>query len=143
MPDPPVTTPVTACNETGEKLMQCFRHQEQVAVAVCCHCGKAACPECCTDTGQGIACSAGCVGEVQDRYLLTTRLKQSFGVGLTPPMPASVSMYALFGLILVVMGTYLSFDRGAFDYLSFAMGAVFFVMSWLSYKRFKDACLMC
>ena len=71
------------------------------------------------------------------------RLKQSFGVGSKPPMPASVSMYALFGLILIAMGTYLSFDRGDIDYLSFAMGAVFFVMSWLSHKRFKDACLMC
>lgn len=52
-------------------------------------------------------------------------------------------MYAFFGLILVAVGTYLSFDRGEIDHLSFAMGAVFFVMSWLSYKRFRDACLMC
>jgi hypothetical protein len=36
----------------------------------------------------------------------------------------------------------LSFDRGNVDYLTFAMAAVFFVMS-SSYKRFKDACLMC
>lgn len=71
------------------------------------------------------------------------RLKQSFGVGLKPPMPASVSIYALFGLILIAVEVYLSFDRGEIDYLSFAVGAVFFVMSWLSYKRFRDACLMC
>jgi hypothetical protein len=71
------------------------------------------------------------------------RLKQSLGVGLTPPMPASVSMYAFFGVILLAMGTYLTFDRGDLDYLSFAMAAVFFVMSWLSYKRFRDACLKC
>ncbi len=58
-------------------------------------------------------------------------------------MPASVSIYALFGLILIAVEGYLSFDRGEIDYLSFAVGAVFFVMSWLSYKRFRDACLMC
>jgi hypothetical protein len=123
--------------------MQCFRHQERAAIAVCCHCGKAACPDCSDDTGQGIACSTNCAAEILDKYQLTMRLKQSLGVGLTPPMPASVSMYAFFGVILLAMGTYLTFDRGDLDYLSFAMAAVFFVMSWLSYKRFRDACLTC
>ena len=45
--------------------------------------------------------------------------------------------------ILIAVGTYLSFDRGKIDYLSFAMGGVFLVMSGLSYKRFRDACLTC
>ena len=58
-------------------------------------------------------------------------------------MPASVSMYAFFGVILLAVGTYLSFNRDELDYLSFAMAAVFFVMSSLSYKRFRDACLTC
>jgi hypothetical protein len=123
--------------------MQCFRHQERAAIAVCCYCGKAACPDCSDDTGQGIACSKNCATEILEKYQLTTRFKQSFGIGLTPPMPTSVSMYAFFGVILLAVGTYLSFDRDDLDYLSFAMAAVFFVMSWLSYKRFKDACLTC
>jgi len=58
-------------------------------------------------------------------------------------MPASVSTYAFFGVILAAVGTYMSFDRGDLDYLSFAMAAVFFVMSWSAYKRFKDVCLTC
>ncbi len=123
--------------------MQCFRHQARPAIAVCRHCGKAACPDCIEDTGQGIACNANCTAEILDKYRLTTRLKQSFGIGLTPPMPASVSMYAFFGVILLAVAAYLSFDRGDVDYLSFAMAAVFFVMSWLSFKRFRDACLTC
>ena len=123
--------------------MQCYRHQERAAIAVCRHCGKAACPDCSEDTGQGIACSAACATEIQETYRLITRLKQSFGIGLTLPMPASVSMYAFFGVILFAVGTYLSLSRDEFDYLSFAMAAVFFVMSWLSYKRFRDACLTC
>jgi hypothetical protein len=123
--------------------MQCFRHQEHAAIAVCCHCGKAACPDCCNDTGQGIACSTGCAADIHETYRLATRLKQSFGIGSKPPMPASVSTYAFFGVILVAVGSYLSFDRGNVDYLTFAMAAVFFVMSSSSYKRFKDACLMC
>jgi len=123
--------------------MQCFRHEERAAVAVCRHCGKAACPDCSNDTGQGIACSQACAAEIQDTYRLTTRLKQSFGIGSAPPMPASISTYAFFGVILAAVGTYLSFDRDDLDYLSFSMAAVFFVMSWSSYKRFKDACLTC
>jgi hypothetical protein len=123
--------------------MNCFRHQERSAIAVCRHCGKAACADCCDDTGQGIACSAGCAAEIQDKYRLTMRLKQSFGVGVKPPMPVSVPMYALFGLILIAVGMYLSLGRGKIDYLSFAMGSVFIVMSGLSYKRFRDACLTC
>ena len=40
-------------------------------------------------------------------------------------------------------GPYSAISRDVFDYLSFAVAAVFFVMSWLSYKRFRDACLTC
>jgi hypothetical protein len=123
--------------------MQCYRHQDHAAIAVCRHCGKATCADCSDDTGQGIACSENCAAELQEAYRLAIRLKQSFGIGLTPPMPASVSMYAFFGAILAAVGVYLSFSRHQFDYLSIAMSAVFFVMSWLSYKRFKDACLAC
>ncbi len=123
--------------------MYCYRHDAQEAIAVCRHCGKAACPDCCEDTGQGIACSANCAAELQDTYRLTVRLKQSFGIGLSPPMPASMSKYAMFGAILLAVGVYLTFSRHDFDYLSFAMAAVFFVMSWLSYKRFRDVCLTC
>ncbi len=123
--------------------MQCYKHQYREATAVCRHCGKATCPDCCEDTGQGIACSANCAAQIQDAYRLTLRLKQSFGIGLTPPMPASVSMYAMFAVILLAVGFYLTFSRQDIDYLSFAMAAVFFVMSWISFKRFRDACLSC
>ena len=58
-------------------------------------------------------------------------------------MPASVLMYGLFGLILLVVGFYLSYSRHHIDYLSFSMAAVFFVMSGISYKQFRNACLTC
>jgi len=123
--------------------MRCYRHNEREAIAVCCHCGKAACTDCSEDTGQGIACCAGCAAEIQDSYQLKERLRQSFGVGSKPPMPSSVLMYALFGLILLAVGIYLTYSRPGVDYLTFAMSAAFFVMSGISFKRYRDTCLTC
>lgn len=123
--------------------MQCYRHHEREAVAVCRNCGKAACSSCGEDTGQGISCSSACAAELQESFRLRERLRQTFGVGIKPPMPASVLMYGLFGMILLVMGVYLSYSRHNIDYLTFAMAAVFFVMSGISYKQFRDACLTC
>ena len=123
--------------------MQCYRHNEREAVAVCRHCGKAACSSCGEDTGQGISCSAACATELQESFRLRERLRQTFGVGTKPPMPASILMYGLFGMILLVMGVYLSYSRHNIDYLTFAMAAVFFVMSGISYKQFRDACVTC
>ena len=61
-------------------------------------------------------------------------------------MPASVLTYFFFGLILVMTGIYLSFSRPGIDYVTFAMAAVFFVMSGMTYKRYRDTgatCLTC
>jgi len=123
--------------------MQCYRHQDRAAIAVCRHCGKAACADCCEDTGQGIGCSPDCAAEIQDSFRLRERLRQSFGVGYPQAVPASVFMYGLFGLILMLVGIYLSYSRHNVDYLTFAMAAVFFVMSGVSYRQFRAACLTC
>jgi len=124
-------------------LMQCYRHNEREALAICSHCGKAACADCSDDTGQGIACSTSCVVEIQAAYQLKQRLQQSFGVGAKPPMPPTVSMYAFFGLILLAVGVYLTYTRPGIDYLTLALSAVFFVMSGISWKRYRDVCLTC
>ena len=123
--------------------MNCFRHHDRPAIATCRNCGKAACADCCDDTGQGIACSPACISELQETYQLKERLKQSFGVGRRPPMPASIPTYALFGLILTGVGFYLSYTRPDIDFLTFSMSAVFFVMAAASYKRYRDVCLSC
>lgn len=123
--------------------MICYRHYDRPAAAVCQACGKAACTDCANDTDQGIACSADCAAKLQQRYLLDERLKESFGIGRKPPMPATVLTYTLFGLILLGVGVYLSFTRPGVDFLTFAMSAVFFVMAGASNKRYRDVCLSC
>jgi hypothetical protein len=123
--------------------MKCYQHHDKPAVAVCRHCGKATCQDCNKDTGQGIACSQDCANELQETASLQQRLKQSLGVGVNAPMPASIPTYFFFGLILLLTGIYLSVTRPDIDYLTIAVSAVFFVMSGVSYKRYRDACMNC
>ena len=58
-------------------------------------------------------------------------------------MPTSVSTYFFFGLILTVTGVYMTMTRPGIDYLTFAMAAVFFVMSLAAFKRYRAGCLTC
>jgi len=123
--------------------VQCYQHFGRPAVAVCKYCGKATCQECSSDTGQGVACSQACADELQDTASLQRQLKRSLGVGVDAPMPASIPTYFFFGLILLLTGIYLSITRPEIDYLTIAVSAVFFVMSGVSYKRYRDACMNC
>lgn len=70
-------------------------------------------------------------------------MKQSFGIGRKPPMPATVLTYTMFGVILLGVAIYLSYSRPGIDILTFSMSAVFFVMAGASYKRYRDVCLTC
>jgi hypothetical protein len=123
--------------------MRCFRHPTRHATAICKHCGKATCSNCCEDTRQGVTCSSACTQELQQADLLATRLKQSYGIGARPPMPASIPSYFFFGLILLLLSFYLFFSEARIDYLTLAMSAVFFVMAAGTYKRYRDVCTSC
>ena len=84
-----------------------------------------------------------CAQELQQIYRLNGLLKQNFGIGSRPPVPASVSMYSIFALILLIVGVYLSYTRPGIDYLTLAMSAVFFTMAAITYGRYRDACPQC
>jgi len=58
-------------------------------------------------------------------------------------MPASVPTYFFFGLILLLTGLYLSISRPGIDFLTLAMAAAFFVMSAVTYRRFRNSCPTC
>ncbi len=107
--------------------MRCCRHQESHAIAICRNCGKATRPDCCDDTGREVACCSACSEELRETYRLKNRLKQSFGIGSSPPTPSSVFVSSLFDLILLAVGIFLSYNRPGIDYLTLAMAAVFFV----------------
>lgn len=124
-------------------LMHCFKHQDQHAIGVCHHCGKAVCQQCCREEAGQLACSDSCVQATLLTQQLDSQLRQSLGVGIKPPMPPSISTYFLFGLILLLTGVYMSLQRGDFEILTFSVAAVFFVMSWVSYRQYRNRCLSC
>lgn len=123
--------------------MNCFRHRHTDAIAVCRSCGRAVCDRCCEESGTEVVCGHTCRQERERSYQLDARLRQTFGVGARPPMPASVSAYFFFGLILLLTGVYFWFDRQSFDVLTFALSAAFFVMSAASFRQYKNSCLAC
>ena len=45
--------------------MKCFNHRTTDAIGTCKNCTKGICPECCVDTGNGIACKGPCESEVK------------------------------------------------------------------------------
>jgi hypothetical protein len=123
--------------------MHCFYHQETNAIAMCRNCGRAVCNDCCEDSGKEIACSESCLQDIRISNQVDGRMRQSLGIGTNPPMPPSVSTYFLFGLILLITGIYMYLQRGDFDFLTFAVAAVFFVMSGVSYKQYLNRCMSC
>jgi len=123
--------------------VNCYHHTDRSAVAVCQNCGKAACAACSDDTGQGIGCSQSCADEIRSSHRLKQRLKQYFGIGTQPPMPASVPTYTFFGLILLVTGVYLTLTRPGVDFLTFGLAAAFFVMAGATYRNYRAACASC
>lgn len=123
--------------------MHCYQHKNRAAVAVCRNCGKAVCADCCDVSRQKVACGSVCEDALQQDALVQKRLRQSLGIEPGVSIPVSVYSYALFGLILLAVGFYTSTTRLQFDYLTFAMSAVFFVMAALSYLRFRNTCTTC
>ncbi len=45
--------------------MKCYNHHSIEAVGVCKNCSKGICPDCLTDVGNGIACTASCAEELK------------------------------------------------------------------------------
>lgn len=57
--------------------MNCYNHQNTPAVGICKHCNKGICPTCLTDLGDGIACTASCIEQVEMINALIERNKKT------------------------------------------------------------------
>lgn len=118
--------------------MNCFEHQNEVAIGICKHCTKAVCSECAIDTGEGLACSELCVEEVKAYNSMMGRAKHLYGMGPDgQKLPVTIIMFILFGIIIGGTGVYRSITYTEVDYISLLMGATFLLVAFLFYKRNK------
>lgn len=89
--------------------MQCFAHPSTSAVAVCKHCAKGLCLECCTDTGYGMSCQGACEGEVKLVRDIIQRGQSAYQKTASVYLRAVVLYFALalvfFGLIFYFRDT--------------------------------------
>lgn len=59
--------------------MKCYNHPGTDAVGTCKNCSKGICAACLTDTGNGIACTATCVEEVNSINQMINKNKTAYG----------------------------------------------------------------
>jgi hypothetical protein len=82
--------------------MRCFNHSENRAVGLCKNCLKGVCPDCLSDTGNGLACKTACEERVKalDDY---NDLAMTQGLKSLTYIQKSGKGTSLFALILGVL----------------------------------------
>lgn len=84
--------------------MKCFNHVDVDAVAICRSCGKAICPDCYVDVGNGIACKGPCEERTTGLNLLIDHnidAAKRYGIGKKPIFSKIAANFFIFGLILL------------------------------------------
>jgi hypothetical protein len=124
--------------------MQCYQHQDRSAVGLCKACHKGVCAECVTDTGQGLACSEKCVGEVGVLAEIVDRSKQIYGIGSNSRMPSTgILFYAFFAIMCLGFGLYPMTQGRDVEMFLVVLGAGFLVFGAVAYIRTRKLRLNC
>lgn len=124
--------------------MNCFTHQNNVAIGLCKACQKAVCTDCAIDTGRGLACSLECQSEVKALNQIVDKSKRIYSIGSSSKVPPTgVLMFLFFGAIFTSVGIYQYIESGRFDFVSVTMGLGFVGFSAFSYIRNKHLNLNC
>src|SRR5262249_47400783 len=104
--------------------MKCFNHHQSDAIGICKACCKGICAECATDVGGGLACTATCIGAVQQITALVRANAAASSIGRG-------RVAYLWPAFLVVMGVlfavtpFLSEDPPRSPMFAVALGSVF------------------
>jgi hypothetical protein len=119
--------------------MECFAHPGIAAVAVCKHCGKAACRSCVVDAGGSVACSTRCAKEVLEHEEMTQRAKKIYGLGEAKrKVPSGFVMWIVLGTVFFGWGVYNSVGARSIDWFSLLMGVTFLGLGVFAYVRGRD-----
>jgi len=123
--------------------MNCFYHPTVVAVGTCKSCNKGLCPACAIDLGKGLACKDRCESDVTEVIDLINR-----NIQLSPTSEQLVrsasgtrylgaAFYLSFGLLLLALATYQSYQNGfqGGDLFLWGMGVLFLIFGAITLQR--------
>jgi hypothetical protein len=114
--------------------MKCFIHHSSDAVAVCKNCGKALCPDCSSDVGNGIACRNACEDQVRALNELIQRNRgasQRTGAAYY----RNAVLFTLLGLALVYFGVdALQTNRPPVAFMTIGTALIFFLAAFFNYS---------
>ncbi len=125
--------------------MECYQHIKKMACGICSECGKGVCKECILGSENLLACSAECLKLLIEKKEMNEQAKKLYGIGQYASLKRSnadwISMFLL-GLIFTVYGSYIIYNshiygKGNLDIFIIALGLIFFVISFLYWRRGK------
>lgn len=109
--------------------MNCFNHQEIVAIGTCKVCGKGLCSECVTDLGHGLACKNKHESDAEDYKFI---MDKSVEIYRKAPRNSLIQpvFYLFVGLVFSGFGY---FSKGGMTDLPFILGVCFIVFGIVTY----------
>ncbi len=119
--------------------MNCFTHQQSVAIGICRYCGKGICPACCKESTHGVACSTACASELEKNAELLAISKRTYGIGAKKRLPLGPVFLGLFGLIIIVTALGPMWRDYSPDWLFLGMGVLFEGFAVAIYFRNKSS----
>lgn len=110
--------------------MICYNHPEKQAHGICKNCNKGLCAKCSTDLGDGLACTASCIDNVEKvNTLVYKNIKTS---------KITSNRFTVFGILyiaigLIIAGVYFMSDKK--DVMLICFGLFFMVYGIYSVSR--------
>ena len=124
--------------------MNCFVHNENVAVGICKACQKAVCLTCAIDTGRGLVCSNKCQSEVTELNEIEDKSKRIYGIGSSHKLlPTGILLYLFFGIAFAGFGIFKILDKGKPDFFLFVMGGGFLLIGFIAWLRNRKLNINC
>ena len=117
--------------------MNCIKHTEASAVAICRSCGRAMCTDCIMQAGMAVTCSEECANYAKDMDEMMTRGKAIYGMSeSSSSLSISVVMWLVFGVLFLGWGVYDTVTDKP-NYFSIAFGVVCMFLSGITHRRHK------
>src|SRR5688572_9671642 len=105
--------------------MECFRHENIIAVGSCKTCGRAVCRSCARDSSYAVTCSPECEKDATDMHAMNNKAKRIYGLDdAKKTFPMAVMMWGLFAVMFGGFGIFTTLTKGRPEWFLLIFGAV-------------------